>query len=269
MVRTTMFLGIAFTEALALIGFVVFILLKFAWSREHPQMQSAHAAARRSCFSAALVVAVAGHGGRERGIERREHRRARPRSRGDGIEAPTRGRRSTSRVDDCHEAPSPILPGRTRSSGASSPSDPAVLGHVEVRRARHQKGMDGRTERIRTDLDAAEKRQGRCRRVLADYQAQLATPGTRPTASSKRRAGRPTRCGRSAAPGRGRDRRAAARGPRPRSRRPRSRRSPTSAARWPAGHRCSRAMSCAASTRRPQVQLVENYINQVGVRGSD
>jgi F-type H+-transporting ATPase subunit c len=30
MVRTTMFLGIAVTEALALIGFVVFILLKFA-----------------------------------------------------------------------------------------------------------------------------------------------------------------------------------------------------------------------------------------------
>jgi F-type H+-transporting ATPase subunit c len=30
MVRTTMFLGVAFTEALALIGFVVFILLKFA-----------------------------------------------------------------------------------------------------------------------------------------------------------------------------------------------------------------------------------------------
>ena len=30
MVRTTMFLGIAFTEALALIGFVVFLLLKFA-----------------------------------------------------------------------------------------------------------------------------------------------------------------------------------------------------------------------------------------------
>jgi F-type H+-transporting ATPase subunit c len=29
MVRTTMFLGIAFTEALALIGFVVFILTKF------------------------------------------------------------------------------------------------------------------------------------------------------------------------------------------------------------------------------------------------
>ena len=29
MVRTTMFLGIAFTEALALIGFVVFILLKY------------------------------------------------------------------------------------------------------------------------------------------------------------------------------------------------------------------------------------------------
>jgi F-type H+-transporting ATPase subunit c len=30
MVRTTMFIGIALTEALALIGFVVFILLKFA-----------------------------------------------------------------------------------------------------------------------------------------------------------------------------------------------------------------------------------------------
>ena len=29
MVRTTMFLGIAFTEALALIGFVVFLLLQF------------------------------------------------------------------------------------------------------------------------------------------------------------------------------------------------------------------------------------------------
>jgi len=30
MVRTTMFLGVAFTEALAPIGFVAFILLKFA-----------------------------------------------------------------------------------------------------------------------------------------------------------------------------------------------------------------------------------------------
>jgi F-type H+-transporting ATPase subunit c len=30
LVRTTMFLGIALTEALALLGFVVFILLKFA-----------------------------------------------------------------------------------------------------------------------------------------------------------------------------------------------------------------------------------------------
>ena len=30
LVRTTMFLGIAFIEALALIGFVVFVLLKFA-----------------------------------------------------------------------------------------------------------------------------------------------------------------------------------------------------------------------------------------------
>ena len=29
-VQTTMFLGVAFTEALALIGFVVYILLKFA-----------------------------------------------------------------------------------------------------------------------------------------------------------------------------------------------------------------------------------------------
>ena len=29
-VQTTMFLGVAFTEAIALIGFVVFILLKFA-----------------------------------------------------------------------------------------------------------------------------------------------------------------------------------------------------------------------------------------------
>ena len=33
MVRTTMFLGIAFTEALALIGFVVFILLEVRLSR--------------------------------------------------------------------------------------------------------------------------------------------------------------------------------------------------------------------------------------------
>ena len=30
MVRTTMFLGVAFTEALALVGFVVVILLKYA-----------------------------------------------------------------------------------------------------------------------------------------------------------------------------------------------------------------------------------------------
>ncbi len=39
MVRTTMFLGITFTEALALIGFVVFILLKFAGAF-HPSNRS-------------------------------------------------------------------------------------------------------------------------------------------------------------------------------------------------------------------------------------
>ena len=56
MVRTTMFLGIAFTEALALIGFVVFILS--ALSRSVPSLSHASASPREGADVLTAVATV-------------------------------------------------------------------------------------------------------------------------------------------------------------------------------------------------------------------
>ena len=124
--------------------------------------------ARRRRRSSASV----GEDGRRPG-----RRSARPRAEENGHEADGVHRRSSRRaatVDDCHEAPSPILPETNEIIwGAISFSLLFVLlwkvGYPAIK-----KGMDGRTERIRTDLESAESAKADAQRVLDEYRAQLA-----------------------------------------------------------------------------------------------
>jgi F-type H+-transporting ATPase subunit b len=77
-------------------------------------------------------------------------------------------------VDDCQEAPSPILPA----------TDELVWGSISflllvflMRKFAYpaiKKGMDARTERIRGDLDAAETAKTEATSVLEGYRAELA-----------------------------------------------------------------------------------------------
>jgi F-type H+-transporting ATPase subunit b len=77
-------------------------------------------------------------------------------------------------VDDCQEAPSPILPAKNEIIwGVISFVVLAVL-LMKFAIPAMQKGMAARTERIRTDLGAAEKAKADADTVLADYRAQLA-----------------------------------------------------------------------------------------------
>ena len=78
------------------------------------------------------------------------------------------------KVDDCHEAPSPILPA----------ADELVWGSISflllvflMRKFAYpaiKKGMEARTERIRADLDAAESAKAEATGVLDGYRAELA-----------------------------------------------------------------------------------------------
>ena len=77
-------------------------------------------------------------------------------------------------VDDCQEAPSPILP----------PTNELIWGSISflvlfflMRQFAYpaiKKGMADRTERIRTDLETAESAKADAQRVLDEYRAQLA-----------------------------------------------------------------------------------------------
>lgn len=77
-------------------------------------------------------------------------------------------------VDDCHEAPSPILPEKNEIIWGVISF--VVLAALLMKFAipAMQKGMAARTERIRTDLGAAEKAKADADALLADYRAQLA-----------------------------------------------------------------------------------------------
>jgi len=78
------------------------------------------------------------------------------------------------RVDDCQEAPSPILP----------PTNELVWGALSFAIVLFliwkfgwpgiKKGMEARTERIRTDLEQAEAAKAEAEGVLTTYQAQVA-----------------------------------------------------------------------------------------------
>ena len=76
--------------------------------------------------------------------------------------------------DDCHEAPSPILPAKNEIIWGTISF--VVLAAVLMKFALPaiQKGMAARTEHIRSDLSAAEKAKADADTLLADYRAQLA-----------------------------------------------------------------------------------------------
>jgi F-type H+-transporting ATPase subunit b len=77
-------------------------------------------------------------------------------------------------VDECQEAPSPIMP----------PTNELIWGSIsfvllfallaKFAYPGIKKGMEGRTERIRSDLEGAESAKADAQRVLEEYRAQLA-----------------------------------------------------------------------------------------------
>jgi len=77
------------------------------------------------------------------------------------------------KIDDCQEAPSPILPERNELIWASISFLVLVLLLWKFAWPGLKKGMESRTERIRADLQAAETAKVDAERVLDEYKAQL------------------------------------------------------------------------------------------------
>jgi F-type H+-transporting ATPase subunit b len=77
-------------------------------------------------------------------------------------------------IDDCQKAPSPILPATNELIwGAIA----FVLLFILLAKYAYpgiKKGMDDRAEKIRTSIDEAEKAKSDAHRILEEYQAQLA-----------------------------------------------------------------------------------------------
>ena len=77
-------------------------------------------------------------------------------------------------VDDCHEAPSPILPALDELIWGTISFVLLFLLMWKFAFPALKKGMNDRTERIRSDLDAAESAKTEAVGVLDGYKAQLA-----------------------------------------------------------------------------------------------
>ena len=78
------------------------------------------------------------------------------------------------KVDDCQEAPSPILP-ETNELIWGIISFTVLLGLLyKFAWPGIKAGMEARSERIRTDLDAADEAKADAQHLLDDYKAQLA-----------------------------------------------------------------------------------------------
>jgi F-type H+-transporting ATPase subunit b len=77
-------------------------------------------------------------------------------------------------VDDCQEAPSPILPATDELVWGSISFILLVILMRKFAYPAIKKGMEARTERIRADLDAAEQAKTEATTVLDGYRAELA-----------------------------------------------------------------------------------------------
>ncbi|MEO5842305.1 MAG: F0F1 ATP synthase subunit B [Acidimicrobiales bacterium] len=77
-------------------------------------------------------------------------------------------------VDDCQEAPSPILPATNEIIWGVISFAVLAVALMKFAVPALQKGMAARSEKVRTDLAAAEKSKADADTMLADYRAQLA-----------------------------------------------------------------------------------------------
>ncbi|HVM02645.1 MAG TPA: F0F1 ATP synthase subunit B [Acidimicrobiales bacterium] len=76
--------------------------------------------------------------------------------------------------EDCHEAPSPILPEASEVVWGSISFFALLFLMWKFAYPGIKKGMDGRTNRIRENLDDAERVKAEAQSVLEEYQRQLA-----------------------------------------------------------------------------------------------
>ena len=81
---------------------------------------------------------------------------------------------SSSKIDDCQKAPSPILPAKNELIWGTISFVVLFVLLWKFAWPGLKKGMETRTERIRGDLDAAEAAKAEAEHVLDDYRAQLA-----------------------------------------------------------------------------------------------
>jgi F-type H+-transporting ATPase subunit b len=76
--------------------------------------------------------------------------------------------------EDCHEAPSPILPEANEIIWGAISFTLLAAALYKFAWPGLKKGLEDRSERIRADLEAAESAKAEAEGVLADYQRQLA-----------------------------------------------------------------------------------------------
>ena len=81
---------------------------------------------------------------------------------------------SGKEVDDCQKAPSPIKPATNEIIWGSISFIVLAVALMKFAVPALQKGMAARSEKVRTDLGAAEKAKADADTLLADYRAQLA-----------------------------------------------------------------------------------------------
>jgi F-type H+-transporting ATPase subunit b len=78
------------------------------------------------------------------------------------------------KVDDCHKAPNQLAPEKNEIIWGFVGFIVVFFFVWKLGMPAIKKSMEARTERIRTDLDAAEAQRTEADRLLADYRAQLA-----------------------------------------------------------------------------------------------
>jgi F-type H+-transporting ATPase subunit b len=78
------------------------------------------------------------------------------------------------KIDDCQKAPSPILPATNEIIWGTISFTILFIALYKLAWPGMKKGMEARTERIRADLDAADAAKADATHLLDDYKAQLA-----------------------------------------------------------------------------------------------
>src|SRR5205823_2867180 len=118
---------------------------------------------RRALFAAAVVLAVVVPAGPASAKEPSKASK-------ECIEKLERG----GKIDDCHKAPSPILPATNELIWGSIAFVVLFWALYKFAYPPLKQGMENRSNRIRESLDEAEKAKTDAQSILEDYQRQLA-----------------------------------------------------------------------------------------------